>query len=117
MSRLPAFAGSVDEEASCPEKAVLDLTRRHAAQIRRSVPITAVVLPRIGHEQAQLRPVGSAEALRTLTPSTIVQMPHRSADVVRTVARLVREVPTYRLELGGDLRAAAYLVRGLAGEP
>ncbi len=112
LRRLPALAGAVNPAASVAEKAVLELSRTRADRIRNRVPVTAVVLPRVTG-RTQLRSLGAGEALRDLGPSTVIQMPHRSGELLASTAELLARVPSYRLELGGDLRAAVDLLRGL----
>ena len=114
LERLPALGALVDTAASSPDKAVLDLSA--SAEILLSVPISAVVIPRVrGDGPTELLPLSAAEAFRALSPSTVIQMPHRSAEVLETTARLLAAVPSYRLELGEDLSSAVALLRDLVG--
>lgn len=94
-----------------PDKALLDL--RGAVEILESLPIVAVVLPQVRGGVSTLSPLGAADAFRGLSPSTILQMPHRSAEVLDTTKKLLTAVPSYRLELGDDLPDAVRLVREL----
>jgi hypothetical protein len=112
LARLPGLERLVDAEASTAEKAVLDLSG--SPLLRERMPVQALVLPRVtGTGRPALRPLGAGEALRDLGPSTVIQMPHRSDELLASLGRLVRDVPGYRLELGDDLPAAAGLVREL----
>ena len=116
LARLSSLAAYVDTRAPSPDKVVLDLSE--AAEILESVPIAAVVLPRVVvGGVSTLAPLGPAEAFRALSPSTILQMPHRSAEVLDTTRKLLTSVPSYRLELGDDLPAAARLLGDLIGAP
>jgi hypothetical protein len=113
LARLPGLEEFVDRDASIAEKAVLDLGG--SPLLRPRLPVRALVLPRVsGAARPALRELGPGEALRDLGPSTVIQMPYRSDELLAALGRLVREVPSYRLELGGaDLRPAVELVRGL----
>ncbi len=111
LARLSTLSVRLDTRASSPDKALLDL--RGSVEILDSVPIVAVVLPRVRGGVSELHPVGPADAFRGLSPSTILQMPHRSSEVLETTKKLLTAVPSYRLELGDDLPEAVRLVREL----
>lgn len=89
------------------EKAVLRVD-----PVRPSVPLTAIVLPVLGADGPELRPASGADALRSLAPSTIFQLPPTAVPLA-PLGDLVRLVPSYRLEVGPDPAAAAALVEEL----
>jgi hypothetical protein len=60
-----------------------------------------------------VRPVGAAEALRALAPSTVLQHGHHGAAGLEMAAELVRRVPAYALDLGDDIAAVAPAIRDL----
>ncbi len=110
LDRLTTLVGRAGLKRTV-DKALLDL--RGCAEILESVPIVAVVLPRVRGGASELSPLGPADAFRGLSPSTILQMPHRSAEVLETTKKLLTAVPSYRLDLGDDLPEAVGLVREL----
>ena len=65
-----------------------------------SLPIRAVIMPRIQGGRARLRQVRGAEALLALAPSTAFQMPFDDGAVVRSLASVVRRVPCFGLLVG-----------------
>jgi hypothetical protein len=114
LERLPGLAACVDSESSIAEKAVLRLGRCRAERVVPALRVRAAVFPRVrGHGPSELAPIRAAEAVRLLGPSTVIQMPHESADLLATTARLLRDVPAFRLELGASLDESVALVRGL----
>ncbi len=110
LDRLTTLVGKAGLRRTV-DKALLDL--RGCVEILDSVPIVAVVMPRVRGGASELSPLGPADAFRGLSPSTILQMPHRSAEVLETTKKLLTAVPSYRLELGDDLPDAVGLVREL----
>jgi hypothetical protein len=106
LRRFPALASLVrfPPPEAADEKAVLDVASVRAGAPRQSLPVRAVVVPRISGvtKRARLRPTRSSDALLALAPSTVFQMPFDDRAVLGSLARLVREVPSYTLELGED---------------
>jgi hypothetical protein len=86
------------------DKHVLDVSPLRGADAPNTLKITAVVLPRLGRGGAEgavhLRPVKGGDGLLALAPSTIFQAPSERA-ALAPLARLIRTVPSYVLELGG----------------
>jgi hypothetical protein len=92
-------------------KAVLPVYELRGDRLRPHATVSAIVLPSVtGERKSRLQPVSAAEALRALAPSTIIQMPHEARAALDTFARLVRQTPGYRLELGADLDAVPSLL-------
>jgi hypothetical protein len=93
------------------EKAVLDL---RSGPIVGELPISGIVVPRLtGTAAPVLERISGAEALRQIAPSTLVVMPRPRGPAMGTAAKLARELPAWRLELGEDLPAAVDSLRGL----
>jgi hypothetical protein len=93
------------------EKAVLDL---RSGPIAPELPISGIVVPRLtGASTPTLERISGAEALRQIAPSTLAVMPRPRGPALGTAARLARELPAWRLELGEDLPAAVDSLRGL----
>ena len=83
-------------------KTVLDATAATAASVRESLPVRAVVAPRVRGGRAQLRCVNPALALRAWAPSTALHMPFDEGAVVASLADIVRSVPCFTLDVGDD---------------
>lgn len=68
-----------------------------------ALDLAAVLLPRIGGgPQSQLTRASSADSLRALAPSTLLQAPHEEGQSLGILADLARAVPAYHLHLGED---------------
>jgi hypothetical protein len=99
--RTHAVQAALPEE----EKPILFLSEIFPDRVRRTVPIRAVVLLRVGNERTQLRRARPAEALRRFAASslhTVVPRPGREA--LQMIGELAARVPAYWLLLGPDLR-------------
>lgn len=87
-------------------KSILFLCPDHDDRLVDSLPIDAILLPRIGARDTTLvRPAGPLETTRALADSTLRQLPGAGGDAWRTLAALARAVPGFRLELGRDATA------------
>ena len=74
-------------------------------------PLKAIVLPRVtGARKSRLTPASPAQALKTLAPSSMFQLPDGGADLFREIADAVRILPSYFLEAGEDLEQLAAAV-------
>jgi hypothetical protein len=103
--RFPQLAAAVsNSDRLDSEKAVLYLHERYADRIAMVLPIRAVLLPRVtGQPDTRLSPAKPADGLKVMAPSTIFQLPGAGLREFQALARLVREVPVYTLEVGTDL--------------
>ena len=68
-----------------------------------SMPVRAVVVPRLAERTGRPRPLSRAAAARALAPSTLIQGPAGDPEVAETLGRLLRAVPTLELEVGPDI--------------
>lgn len=84
------------------EKAVLDVDRVMGDALASSLPIRAVLVPRIRGGRARLREASPGEALLALAPSTAFQMPFDGGEVMRSLAGVVRALPAFALDVGDD---------------
>ena len=86
------------------EKTLTFLYRTHPKQLAASLPIVAILLPKISHSPSSgLRRASTAQALAGLAPSTLFQLPGEDRSALHDLARLVAQVPNYVLHLGTDL--------------
>ncbi len=117
-----------------PAKALVDIKALAPDRMRRDLEIVALIAPTpppltsplfatmakkdevSSRGEPGLRPVSAAEGLRGLAPSTIVQSGFHGAAALSALGELVREVPSYALELSPDPSANAQAVDQLVGE-
>jgi hypothetical protein len=83
-------------------KTVLDVASSTPGSLRESLPVRAVVVPRVRGGHAQVRSVSPAAALRAWAPSTALHMPFDEGAVVAALADVVRDVPCFGLDVGDD---------------
>jgi hypothetical protein len=104
LARFPQLAGAVSISADpvADEKAVLDVQALLPHALASSLPIRAVLLPRIRGGRARLRRASAGEALLALAPSTTFQMPFDDGQVVSSLAAVARRVPAFGLDVGDD---------------
>lgn len=112
---LPDLRRAALTEPDGEAKAVIDVLAVAPDQVARTAPARAVVVPRLGGEEARLRPARAAEGLLAVAPSTVFQLPERSGAALHALGRLVRQTPVHVLEVGPSPAAAAALIRELAG--
>jgi hypothetical protein len=95
-------------------KAVLDLGARHLDRFRERAVVSAILIPRVTRGRAPaVRGVSASAAVRAVAPSTLLQHRGRDAEAMAMIAALARSVPSYTIEVGEDLEAAAGAVEEL----
>jgi hypothetical protein len=119
VERFPALAAelAIPTDPVPDEKAVLDIARTMPDALVGSLPIRAVLMPRVRGGHARLRPASAAEALLALAPSTAFQMPFDGGEVMGALATVARALPAFVLDVGDDpaeLAAAVDRVLDLA---
>lgn len=98
------------------EKGVLDLNLIPGVRVGRSLPIRAVLVPRVTHRpDTEVVAVGRAAALTALAPSTILQLASAREDAMRRMGELVRSVPAFELRAGTALPQIPAVIRQLLG--
>ncbi len=102
LERFPQMAGAASVSANplADEKAVLDVSEWAPRALVRSLPIRAVLVPRIRGGRARLRRTSAGQALLALAPSTTFQMPFDDGRAVRSLADVARRVPAFALDVG-----------------
>ncbi len=123
--RLGVPAGAIDPAGfeptlEGPAKALVDIRALAPGQIKRRLGIHALLAPALptvgGAMEPVLRPISAAEGLRTVAPSTIVQSGFQGGESLAALAGLVRQVPSYALELSPDPAANAAAIDRLVAE-
>jgi hypothetical protein len=109
LARFPTLASAARLSADPveDEKAVLDVARLLPDALVPSLPIKAVLVPRIRGGRAALRTASAGEALLALAPSTTLQMPYDNGAVVHSLAALTRRVPAFALDVGDRVEELA----------
>ncbi len=96
------------------EKALIFLHDQYAGALIRGFPLRAVLIPSVTDRTvARLSQVSAVAALQALAPSTLRQLPGQGRRAWPLMARLVRVVPSYRLELGPALASIPPLIEQL----
>ena len=114
LERFPALLPASALDGVPPgEKAVAFLDRHGLSMMPSSRPLTAVLVPRVVTGPTRIAPMSKAGALAALAPSTIFQMPGTLQRELSAFADVLRDVPTYALELGPDLSGLARLVEAV----
>jgi hypothetical protein len=83
-------------------KTVVDVASLRPGAVRESLPVRAVVLPRIAGGRTRWRPARPATALRQWGPSTAFQMPLDKGGALPLMAEVVRQAPCFALDVGDD---------------
>ena len=102
IARLPhlaeAFRASpIDQQG----KSIIFIAEHVPRAVLRSLPLRAVVLPKIvPGTVCRVEVLPRGEALRALAPSTLFQMPGDRVDSLSRMSALVRDLPCFRLCVG-----------------
>jgi hypothetical protein len=111
-------ARAVPRRYSFEKKHLVLLSQIEFLRFAHAAPIAAVVLPRVRHlPKAELRPASKIEALMALAPSSLLVGDRtRGRESFDKQAKLVEQVPCYRLDLGGSLDEAPRALDKLLAE-
>jgi hypothetical protein len=104
LHRLPHLEPALADGARPDEKAVFYVEQAFPGRSVAGFPLRAIVVPRVTDRRvARAVPGTRAEALAGLAPSTIFQLHPPAREALAHMAKLVRTVPTFVLELGADV--------------
>jgi len=109
LRMFPAPVPHVEyEEYAGRQRYLIFLHTLFPGRLPLSAPIRALVLPRVtGKPRSRLYPATKPEALLTLAPSSLINLPNSGTQALRNLARLVEQVPCYWLDSGTDLEAVS----------
>lgn len=94
------------------EKSVVFLSSLFPKQMTPSVPLKAIMIPRITHrETTSIVPATKAEAMLALVPTTLFQLPLAGTNKVQMLSSIVSALPCYTVELGKDSMEAARVIK------
>jgi len=113
--KFPNLTSSIINSARLDqEKAVIMLGRHFKKSIKKSFPLKAILIPKVGgRTDTSLHKVTPSKALVSLAPSTLFQLPREREASFKTITRLVKKTPCYQIELGSDLKGVAKAVEDL----
>jgi hypothetical protein len=115
LARFPRLAGlEGDREGRTDRKTVLYLHPAMRDRLATSLPLRAIVTPRItGRAPTDLEAIAPDEQRRAASLTTLSQLPQAGPETHDFIARLVSLLPGRRLALGSDLAALPAVVEGL----
>jgi hypothetical protein len=93
----PGFVG----DGTAEEKSVFYVAERFPERMCRGFPLRAIVAPRVSGAEPRLRPLGSAQALAALAPSTLLQLVPARQEALSAMARLLERIPAFGMDVGG----------------
>jgi hypothetical protein len=100
----------VREDPTTDDASVLDVASALPGSLRRSLPIRAVIVPRVAGGHTRLTRLEPSQALLAWAPSSVLRLPFDDGEVVATLADVVRRVPCLGLQVGDDPRELAAAV-------
>jgi hypothetical protein len=104
LARVSHLATALANPDRLDEKAVVFVHEAFPGRAIGSLPLRAIVVPRIAAgERTRLKETTHAAALAALAPSTIFQLHPPAKTALARMAELVRGVPAFELELGEDV--------------
>lgn len=116
-TRLPHLpAPDYPGDSAADEKAVFYVDEEFPDRMCRGFPLAAVVAPRVNGSESRAAPLGVAEALRALAPSTLLQLVPACPEALTRMARLLDSVPSYRLEVGGPVESIPPAIQSILDE-
>jgi len=96
------------------DKDVFFLHPQFAGQIAASLPLRAILLPRItGKADSALLPAPSTDCVKALTLSTMCQFPGAGKKAVDIFLKLAKALPGYYLDFGTDVTQVPKLISNL----
>lgn len=112
LDRFPELsANAVLRPTEAGEKAIVLMEQAVPRRVVARLPVRSVLAARVtGASQPRLVPISAAEALRSVAPSTLMQLYRDDRSACGDLAALVRGLPCWRLELGGGLDAVPDLL-------
>jgi hypothetical protein len=105
LTRFPRLVDSaISTDDPLDDKCLVPLSVSFPRQLERAAEIRALALPRVvATEHTTVRPASRGETLRRIAPSSLLTLLSPGARGLERLARLVRQVPSYWLEVGRDV--------------
>lgn len=93
------------------EKALFFLDEYRPQRMARELDLKAILIPKVTNKtESRVMPASLVDGLKSLGPSTIVQMPSIEQNSLREISTIVKSLPVRYLELGSDLAGVANTV-------
>jgi hypothetical protein len=115
LERLPFLRPLVSNPSDlASDKALVFLRDAFPARLAAELPVRVVLLPRVASQRATTsEPAPRAAAHRALTTVTLHNLPGAGAAAIETIARTVRQLPCYYLNLGSDRETLPAAIRAI----
>ena len=113
LELVPELGASLAIPPSLEEKAVLDVSRLAPRALATTLPLTAIVSPRIapGRRNTTVMRASPSKMMLALAPTTMLQLPFNGTDAFESMSNLVRQLPAWIMELGDDTRQIPAAIR------
>jgi hypothetical protein len=99
------------------EKSAIILSKVFPERLESLAPIRVLALLRVlGKGGPIIKAASKAEALLALGPSSLLQIPSRGNRAFEKLTEVVEQVPSYWLEVAGDLESIPHCVQELLGK-
>lgn len=122
VARFPGLDAKVSNldrvgDGEQAEKAMVFLHAHVPARLTASMPIRAILVPRIvDRPDTTIAPAPAALAFKALAPSTVFQLPGNAHEAFRALAEMTRRLPAFEIQLGRNITAIpAVIERFVAG--
>lgn len=115
LTRFPRLAPYIMTGLPHEEKSAIVLSQIYPEKLARTVPIRALMLPRvIDTSKPTIRPASKSEAV-SLGARSLLELPHKGLGRhgLERLVKLVQNVPCYWLELGRELSSIPSLVEDI----
>jgi hypothetical protein len=110
------FTGTIHDytQPDRQDKAIMLLQERFPGQLVHSIPLRAIVYPRVtGIHHPRLHKIDAKNSLAGLVPSTVQQLQCVRPQDFKAMTALVQALPGYALELGGNVQEIPDVLREL----
>ena len=114
LERLPALWRAVVNPDLGEDKGLIRLFPSASSALIRSFPVRALAVPRISEDdQVAMHHIAPAEAFRMVAPNCAFEFGEPDRGLLQDLGALVRQVPSFRLELGRDLARVPDVILGV----
>lgn len=93
------------------QKAVVFMRDLFPDQVKTSLPLRAVLIPRITGGETRIIPANRVEALVAIAPTTMMQLPMAETRKLSILKSIIEKVPCYYLDLGPDVRGVPDVIK------
>lgn len=107
LTRLPSLRGRGADVTREPDEKGLYLLPDVPPGVRHSLPLVGLVAVTVSAGETRLTPASPGDVVRDVALSTMAQVPYAGEQVLRAVASIARQLPTFRLHVGRDAASSA----------